>query len=158
MIEKGETARELLATSGTKSALIGAIDRDPLHEQIRPAISVGWRLRGHVTVRASCGGLMQGTCGLERMVSRYTMTIRIPDDLARGLEGIAAAQQKNVEQVALDSLRGLFDRASSPEAVLRAARKLPHPSAAAVDDLEAAIAAGRLPVSDQGAFDRRPPG
>ena len=86
------------------------------------------------------------------------MTIRIPDDLARGLEGIAAAQQKNVEQVALDSLRGLFDRASSPEAVLRAARKLPHPSAAAVDDLEAAIAAGRLPVSDQGTFDRRPPG
>jgi predicted transcriptional regulator len=101
---------------------------------------------------------MQGARGLERMVSRYTMTIRIRDDLARGLEGIAAAQQKNVEQVALDSLRALFDRASSPEAVLGAARELPHPSSAAVDDLEAAIAAGRLPVSDQDAFDRRPPG
>jgi hypothetical protein len=30
MIEKGETARKLLATSVTKSASIGAIDRDPL--------------------------------------------------------------------------------------------------------------------------------
>jgi hypothetical protein len=47
------------------------------------------------------------------------MTIHIPDDLARGLQGIAAAQQKTVEQVALDSLRALFDRASSPEVALR---------------------------------------
>jgi len=30
MIEKGETAREILAASVTKSASIGAIDRDPL--------------------------------------------------------------------------------------------------------------------------------
>ncbi|MBI2681075.1 MAG: hypothetical protein HYX25_08735 [Candidatus Solibacter usitatus] len=82
------------------------------------------------------------------------MTIQIPDDLARGLEGIAAAQQKSVEQVALDSLRSLFDKASSPAVVLPALRKLPHPSAAAVDDLEAAIAAARLPVDDKGAFDR----
>jgi hypothetical protein len=83
------------------------------------------------------------------------LTIQIPDDLARGLEGIASAQKKSVEQVALDRLRSLFDRASSPEAVLRAVRKLPHPSPSAVDDLDAAIAAARLPVSDQGAFDRR---
>jgi hypothetical protein len=82
------------------------------------------------------------------------MTIHIPDDLACGLQEIAAAQQKSVEQVALESLRSLFDRASSPEAVLRAVRELPHPSVAAVDDLDAAIAAARLPVSDQGAFDR----
>jgi hypothetical protein len=82
------------------------------------------------------------------------MTIQIPDDLARGLEGIAAAQQKSVEQVALDSLRSLFDRASSPEVVLRALKELPHPSAAAVDDLEAAIAAARLPVQDRGACDK----
>ena len=85
------------------------------------------------------------------------MTIHIPDDLARGLEGIAAAQRKSVEQLALDNLRSLFDRASSPEAVLRAVRGLTHPSAAAVDDLEAAIAAARLPVRDQGAFERLPP-
>ena len=88
------------------------------------------------------------------MVSGDTMTIQIPDDLARGLEGIAAAQQKSVEQVALESLRSLFDRASAPEVVLRAVRELSHPSAAAVDDLEAAIEAARLPVRDQGAFDR----
>lgn len=68
------------------------------------------------------------------------MTIQIPDDLARGLEGMAAAQQKSVEQVAVDSLRALLDRATSPETVLRAVRKLSHPSPAAVDDLEAAIA------------------
>ena len=84
------------------------------------------------------------------------MTIQIPDDPARGLEGIAAAQQKSVEQVALESLRSLFERASSPEAVLRAVRQLPHPSAAAVDDLDAAIAATRLPVRDQGASDTWP--
>jgi hypothetical protein len=86
------------------------------------------------------------------------MTIQIPDDLARGLEGIAAAQQKSVEQLALESLRALFDSASSPEVVLRAVRELPHPSGAAVDDLEAAIAAARLPVRDKGAFDRWPSG
>jgi hypothetical protein len=83
------------------------------------------------------------------------LTIQIPDDLARGLEGIASAQKKSVEQVALERLRSLFDRASSPEAVLRAVRNLPHPSPSAVDVLDAAIAAARLSVSDQGAFDRR---
>jgi hypothetical protein len=82
------------------------------------------------------------------------MTIQIPDDVAHGLEGIAAAQQKSAEQVALESLRSLVDRASSPENVLRAVRKLPHPSAAAVDDLDAAIAAARLAVSDRSDFDR----
>jgi hypothetical protein len=82
------------------------------------------------------------------------LTIQIPDDLARGLEGIASAQNKSVEQVALERLRSLFDRTSSSEAVLRAVRELPHPSSSAVDDLDAAIADARLPVSDQGAFDR----
>jgi hypothetical protein len=81
------------------------------------------------------------------------MTIQIPDDLARGLEGIAAAQHKSVEQVALESLRSLFNCASSPEIVLRIVRELPHPSVAAVDDLDAAIAAARLPVRDRGTFD-----
>jgi len=64
------------------------------------------------------------------------MTIQIPDDLARGL----------------------FDRASSPEAVLRAVRGLPHPSIAAVDDMEAAIASARLPVRDAEPFDGPPQG
>ena len=106
--------------------------------------------------RAQDVGLMQGAPGIERMVWRETMTIQIPDDLARGLEGIAAAQRKSVEQVALESLLSLFESASSPEVVLRAVRQLPHPSAAAVDDLDAAIAATRLPVRDQGAFDTWP--
>jgi len=87
------------------------------------------------------------------MVLRNAMTIQIPDDLARGLEGLAAAQQKSVEQLALESLRTFFDRASSPDAVLRAVRELPHPSAEAIDDLDRALAAARLTVRDQGAFD-----
>ena len=82
------------------------------------------------------------------------LTIQIPDDLATGLKGIASAQKMSVEQVALERLSSLVDRASSPEAVLRAVRKLLHPSPPAVDDLDAAIAAARLPVGDQGAFDR----
>lgn len=82
------------------------------------------------------------------------MTIQIPDDLARGLEGIATAQRKTVEQLALESLRLLFDR-RSPAVILRTIRELPHPSAEAVDDLEAAIMAARLPVAEQGAFDVR---
>ena len=86
------------------------------------------------------------------------MTIDIPDDLARDLEGIAAAQQKSVEEVALERLRSLTDSASSPQSVLRAIRRLPHPSSLAVDDLEAAIAAARLPVRDDGPFDRWPQG
>jgi hypothetical protein len=82
------------------------------------------------------------------------LTIQIPDDLAHGLEGMALARNKSVEQVALERLRSLLDRASSPKAVLRAVRKLPHPSPSAVDDLDAAIAAARLHVSVEGAFDR----
>jgi len=72
------------------------------------------------------------------------MTIQIPDDLARGLEGLAVSQQKSVEQVALESLRSLFDRPSAPHAVLQAVRDLPHPSAAAVDDLDAAISSASM--------------
>ena|SRR5579862_4208838 len=92
---------------------------------------------------------------VERMAS---MTIQIPDDLARCLAGLAAAQKKSVEQVALERLRSLLDEATSPQAILRALRDLPHPSSAAVDDLDAAIDASRLPVRNQGAFDRRPKG
>jgi hypothetical protein len=71
------------------------------------------------------------------------MTIQIPDDLARGLEGIAAAQKKSVEQLAVEGLRSLLEKTTSPEAVLRTLRSLPHPSPSAVDGLDAAIAAAR---------------
>lgn len=84
------------------------------------------------------------------------MTIQIPDDLALGLEGIAAAQKKSVEQLAVERLRSLLDRPASPQDVLQTIQALPHPSSAAVDDLEAAIAASRLPVRDEGVFDKGP--
>jgi hypothetical protein len=89
-------------------------------------------------------------------VINVPMKIEIPDDLARELAGIAAAEQKTVEELALESLRSLSDGASSPQAILRHIRELPHPSASAVDELEAAIAASRLPVREDGPFDRRP--
>lgn len=82
------------------------------------------------------------------------MTIQIPDDLARGLEGIAAAQRKTVEQLAIERLQSLLDRPTSPQSLLRSIQALPHPSPAAVDDLENAIAAARLPVREHGSFDR----
>ena len=100
----------------------------------------------------------RGAAGVEIMLGRETMTIQIPDDLARALEGIASAQHKSVEQVALESLLSLFERTGSPEAVLRAVRELSHPSAGAVDDLDSAIAAARLPVRGDGAFDNWPTG
>jgi plasmid stability protein len=80
------------------------------------------------------------------------MTIQIPDDLARDLEGIAAKQQKSVEQVAVERLRSLLTPESSPQALLRAIRELPHPSSSAVDDLDASIGAARLPVNDKSVF------
>ena len=85
------------------------------------------------------------------------MTIQIPDDVALGLANIAAVQRKTVEQVAVENLRLLFGQVDSPEAILRAVRGLPHPSAAAVDDMDAAIRAAHLPVSDAGPFDELPP-
>ena len=82
------------------------------------------------------------------------LTIEIPDDVARRLECIASAQNKSVEQVALERLRSLVSRAGSPGAVLRAIMGPPHLSSSAIDDLEAAIASGRLPVREDGAFDK----
>jgi hypothetical protein len=84
------------------------------------------------------------------------MTIQIPDDLVRSLEGIAAAQKKSVEQLAVERLRDLLDEPASPQALLRTIRALPHPSHSAVDDLEAAIVESRLPVRYQGVFEKRP--
>jgi hypothetical protein len=71
------------------------------------------------------------------------ITIQIPDDLARDLEGIAAAQQKSVPQLAVERLRSLLCTPISPESLLRTIQGLPHPSRAAVDDLDQAIATGK---------------
>jgi hypothetical protein len=65
---------------------------------------------------------------------------------------VSRQQKKSVEQVAVENLRLLFDQWGSPEAVLRSVRGLPHPSVAAVDDMEAAIVPASVPVGDKGTF------
>ena len=80
------------------------------------------------------------------------LNIEVPDDLVRSLEGIAAAQHKSIQQLALERLSSLVKvipevRAGSPATLLRVMQEPPHPSAADVDELDAAIAAGRLPTS-----------
>ncbi|MCP5114466.1 MAG: hypothetical protein GY953_26860 [bacterium] len=74
------------------------------------------------------------------------LTIDIPDDLASRLKRMAAAQNKSLDQVAVERLRSLVRMAGSPEAVLQTMTRPPHVSAAAVDDIEAAVAADCLPV------------
>jgi hypothetical protein len=86
------------------------------------------------------------------------MTIQIPDDIARGLEGMAYAQSKSAEQVAVEGLRLLVNRTGSPQALLELLRSLPRPDAAIVDEMNAAIAAARMPVRDEGPFDGRSTG
>ena len=85
------------------------------------------------------------------------LNIEMPDDLARSLEGIAAAQRKSIQQLALERLISLVEdiaecRTGSPAAVLRAMQEPPHPTAADVDELDAVIAAGRLPIRAQDLF------
>ena len=89
------------------------------------------------------------------------LIIEMPDDLARRLEEIAAARRKSVQQVALEQLSSLVvasagPRVGSPTAILRAMQAPPHLSSADVDDLDAAIAAGRLPVGTYDPFSPEP--
>lgn len=86
-----------------------------------------------------------------------SLTIEVPDDLVRSLEGIKSTQRKSVEQLALERLISLVDAsttpgAGSPAAVLRAMREPPHPSPADIDELDAAIEAGSLPVRTRDLF------
>ena len=85
------------------------------------------------------------------------LNIEVPDDLVRSLEGIAAAQRKSIQQVALERLKSLVEvipdaRAGSPAVVLRVMQESPHPSSADVDELDAAILAGRLPIRTRDLF------
>ena len=85
------------------------------------------------------------------------LIIEVPDDLARSLEGIAAAQHKSIQQLAIERLRSLLEvspehRAGSAAAVLRAMHEPPHPSVSDVDELDAAIASGRLPAQTRHLF------
>ena len=90
-------------------------------------------------------------------VQMPNLIIEIPDDLARSLEGIAAARRKSVQQLALEQLSSLVatirePRTGSPATILQAMQAPPHLSSADVDDLDAAIAAGRLPVRTHDLF------
>ena len=85
------------------------------------------------------------------------LNIEMPDDLVRSLEGIAAAQRKSIQQLAVERLSSLVEdvpelRAGSPAAVLRVMLEPPHPTSADVDELEALIAAGRLPIRTRDLF------
>jgi len=89
------------------------------------------------------------------------LTIEMPDELVRSLEGIAAAQRKSVQQLALGQLSSLVQGmpgplSGCPAAVLRAMQEPPHLTSADVDDLDAAIAAGRLAVRARDLFSTDP--
>ena len=80
------------------------------------------------------------------------ITIHVPDELARKLEGLASAWHMSVQQIALERLESITVP-GTPEALLDAMRQPPYVSAAAVAELEVAVSGGRLPVSDQGIFE-----
>ena len=85
------------------------------------------------------------------------LIIEMSDDLALGLAGIAAAQRKSVQQLALEQMSSLVEvttnpRTGSAAAVLRVVQEPPHPSSADVDELDAVIEAGRLPIRARDLF------
>jgi len=85
------------------------------------------------------------------------LIIEMPDELARGLEGIAAAQHKSVQQLAVERLTLLVEdnheyRVGSAATILRVMQEPPHLSVSDVDELDAAIAAGQLPVQSPDLF------
>lgn len=88
------------------------------------------------------------------------LIIEMPDDLARSLERIASAWHKS-QQLAVEQLSSLVEvipelRVGSPAAMLLAMREPPYPSSADVDDLDAAIATGRLLIQTYGLFSSGP--
>ena len=85
------------------------------------------------------------------------LTIEMPDELAHSLEGIAAAQHKSLQQLAIERLSSMVEGgagapAGSPAAVLRVMQESPHLTAGDVDQLDAAIAAGRLAIQPRDLF------
>ncbi len=79
------------------------------------------------------------------------VTIELPDDLAHRLEAIAAAEKKTVQQLTVERLTSLAIP-DSPSALLNALTELPRFTDAELDEVEAAIGAGRLPVRDEDPF------
>jgi hypothetical protein len=85
------------------------------------------------------------------------LSIDMPDELARSLEGIAAAQHMTVEQLAVEQLRSLVETSVEPSggsaaALLKVMRQPPHPSASDVAELEGAIAAAQIPIQARDPF------
>jgi plasmid stability protein len=81
------------------------------------------------------------------------LVIEIPDKLAQRLKAIAAAEHKSIEQIAIERLSSeLGFQPGSPAEVLRAVAAPPHLTSADVEELEAAIAGGRLPVRSNDVF------
>ena len=75
--------------------------------------------------------------------SMAQLKIEIPPDLMPLLEDLAHAQRVSVEQVAVERLRTLVQPSGSPAAILRAMMRGPLLDPAAVDEMDAAIRAGR---------------
>ena len=86
------------------------------------------------------------------------LTLEMPDELARRLEGIASTQHMSIQQFALERLRALVPantepRPGSAAAILRVMHESPHLTTADVDEeLDAAMRAGRLPVRTNDLF------
>lgn len=80
------------------------------------------------------------------------ITIEVPDDLVRRLEALAKAEDKSMSQVVLEYLRPAGEPAGSPRAILRAMAQLSDVDPSAVDEMNSAIAAGRLAISDKRPF------
>lgn len=85
------------------------------------------------------------------------LIIEMPDELARGLEGVAAARHKSVQELAIEGLTQLVVgnseyRVGAASTILRVMEEPPHLTVADVDELDAAIAAGHLPVQNPDIF------
>ena len=86
-----------------------------------------------------------------------SLTIQIPDDMARSLQGIAASRQKTLEELAFEGLASFTRPAprhprGSPAALLQVMRNPPRLSKDDVDALDAAMASAQQPAEDGDIF------
>jgi hypothetical protein len=126
---------------------------------------------GHTTSVGITGG-NNGQGEGQRIAASFLLMIRkekaamsqlmleIPEALAQRLAWLAAEQKKSVEQVALERLSSLLEipkenLSGSPAALRQAMHEPPHLPWEDVDELERAIAEGKLPVHQESVFDER---
>jgi hypothetical protein len=83
------------------------------------------------------------------------LILEISDQMARSLESLAAERHKSVEQLGVEQLSSLVEpkMVGTAAAVLEAMRRAPHVTSEDTDELDRAIAAGRLPVRNPNLFD-----